>query len=238
MVPLSFSVAVRLRAKNLTRECHIVGADCVHTHLGQPLHLRTVVDGPGNDAAAGGVRDGHEFAINEGPLTPEVSPAHGEQGVQVIYGVADLEHAAWDARRNALRLGDLPMVKGVHCAPQAHRLKGRERACSRPRTLQLRVRNEPQLGVERERVVEARDGGRNWLPGRNGVVVDPQDPIRMQVDVELTALGTQLGRPPEGGEGVLGVLAGGAAVGDDFRAGHGGSLTSVTLRRLTFRECL
>ncbi len=92
--------------------------------------------------------------------------------------------------------------------------------------------------MERQRLVEAGDASRNWLAGRNGVVMDSQDPIRMEVDVKLAALSPQFGGPTEGGEGVLGVLAGGAAVGNDFRAGHGGSLTSVTLRRLTFRECL
>lgn len=68
--------------------------------------------------------------------------------------------------------------------------------------------------------------------------MDPQDAIRMEVHIELAAVGAELGRPPEGGKGVLGLLAGGAAVGDDFGAGHGDSLTSVPSRRLTLRECL
>ena len=60
----------------------------------------------------------------------------------------------------------------------------------------------------------------------------------MQVHVELAAIGAEVGRPSEGGEGVFRTLAGGAAVGDDFGAGHGTSLTSVDARRLTFRGCL
>lgn len=51
--------------------------------------------------------------------------------------------------------------------------------------------------------------------------MDPQDAIGVEMHIELAAVGPQLGGPPEGSEGVLGALAGGTAVGDDFRAGHG-----------------
>ena len=66
----------------------------------------------------------------------------------------------------------------------------------------------------------------------------PEYAIGVQVDVELAAVGPQFGGTAEGCEGVLRALAGRAAVGDDFGAGHGTSLTSVRPRRLTFRGCL
>ncbi len=67
--------------------------------------------------------------------------------------------------------------------------------------------------------------------------MDPQDAIGVEMHIELAAVGPQLGGSPECGEGVLGTLAGGTAVGDDFRAGHRSSLTFARLRRLTSREC-
>ena len=42
----------------------------------------------------------------------------------------------------------------------------------------------------------------------------------MQVDIELDPAGAQFDGALEGGEGVLWALTGGAAVGDDFGAGH------------------
>jgi hypothetical protein len=50
--------------------------------------------------------------------------------------------------------------------------------------------------------------------------MDPEDPICMQVDVKLHPTGPQLNGALEGGEGILGALTGGAAVGNDFRTGH------------------
>ena len=48
------------------------------------------------------------------------------------------------------------------------------------------------------------------------VVMDHQDAVGAEVHVELDAVGTQLDRPHERRDRVLGALAGGAAVSDDF----------------------
>ncbi len=114
-----------LSAENPTRERHIVGAEPIHSDLGETLHLRSVVDRPGYDAAAGGVRNGHEFTVNEGPLSPQVSCAYGLQGVQVIRGVADFEYAARNIWCNAPRFSNLPMVKRMHGPPNVRRHQGR-----------------------------------------------------------------------------------------------------------------
>lgn len=69
-------------------------------------------------------------------------------------------------------------------------------------------------------------------------MMDKEPTVRVEVDVELTAVGAEVGGAAEGGEGVLRLLAGGPPVGDDFGVWHGSSLTSVALRRLTSRACL
>lgn len=48
----------------------------------------------------------------------------------------------------------------------------------------------------------------------------PEHAVWVEVDVELDPVGAQVNSTCEGGEGVLRALAGGAAVGDDFGAGH------------------
>jgi hypothetical protein len=74
--------------------------------------------------------------------------------------------------------------------------------------------------MQRQGVQEAWHTLRNRVPSRQWVVVDPQDAIGVEMDIKLASVGPKLGGPPEGGEGVLGALAGGPAVGDDFGAGH------------------
>jgi hypothetical protein len=61
--------------------------------------------------------------------------------------------------------------------------------------------------------------------------MDPENAVRVQVNVELAPVRAELDGALERRNGVLWAFAGGPAVGDDFRAAHSDSLTSQALSR-------
>lgn len=128
----------------------------------------------------------------------------------------------------------MTVVEGVDGAFEAGGGKRCKRARGRSRAFELGVRRQASGFVEREHLVQRRSTG---PAGRQGVVVHPEHPVWVQVDIKLTAVGPKVGRALEGGQGILGALAGGAAVGNYLGAGHADSLTSIRPRRLTFRRC-
>lgn len=227
----------KLCAEYATGQRNIIGAERVHAEVSQAFHLRGVVHGPRDNPAALCVRLGHEVCVHVGPLSPQIASANGEQGVQSIYRVTHLQHTAGQMRSQVTRRGDLSVIKGVDRATQVgiyQRLDGPGR---RTGSLQLSVRHQSEVPVQRQCLFERRH--RRWylLAGWERVVMHAEDAVRVQVHVKLAAAGAEVGGPTKSGKRVLWLLAGGAAVGDDLGTRHGDSLTSVRLRRLTLREC-
>jgi hypothetical protein len=202
----------KLRFEDAPRERDVVGADRVHANRGEVRHQGGVIDRPGNHPCGGGVRRLYERFVNEGPLAPEVAPADGAEGVEVIDGVAHLKDASRDIWRQPLRLGHLAVVKGVDRAADARLADGGKGSRGGAGPFELAIGCEASGGEQGEGGVERRWG--LCIPRQNRVVVDPEDAVRVEMDVELHAVRPELCGTLEGREGVLGALAGGPAVGD------------------------
>ena len=70
--------------------------------------------------------------------------------------------------------------------------------------------------------------------GQGGVVEDHGHPVASHLHVELDAISAQRQRAAESGQGILRRLGGGAAVGDEQRAGHGTEKNAETTGRRAY----
>jgi hypothetical protein len=238
----------KLRFEDTPRERNVVGAERVDADGGEVRHGCRIVHSPRDNACARCVGRLYECFVHEGPLAPEVAAGDGCEGMEGIDGIADLEDAARNLGCEPLRLGDLSVIEGVDCTTDAGVADGGKSARRGARTLEFAVCREASGGEEGERGIE---GGRRVCLGvRIGrvvrtacralgatrwdrVVMHPQHPVWVQVDVQLHAVRTQLGCPLEGREGVFGALAGGSTVGNQLGTGHGDILTLRPPERLT-----
>lgn len=228
----------KLRAEHVPGQRNVVRAEGVDAQCCETFHLFGIVHGPRHNTTAASLGLSHEILIDEWPLPPQVAAADGVQRVQPVYGVADFEHTARELWGETACLGNLAVVERVDGAADASGGERLDRALGASGTFELSVGRQPEFPVQRKCFGERGNLLGRWGSEWQRVVVHADDAVRVKVQIKLTAVCAQFGGPAKGCEAVLWTLAGSAAVGDELGAGHDGSLTSVSPRRLTLRVCL